>query len=217
MSFIPMEEAMSWQGVNAGNPAQWMHSPEMQQLGPSGGYPPGTWTLPSSPAPFVAASPQDKATNGRNCSQNTTVILRNLPMEGDRETVMRLLDNEGFEGWYDFLHYPIDFNKKSGLGYAVVNMVSHDVALNVFKHFEGFSRWPSPSDNVCEVAWNTPHQGLTTHIERYRNSPLMHASVPETYRPILLENGIRKGFPAPTSQIRAPRIRHRKSGLPIKA
>jgi hypothetical protein len=219
MSFAPVEEAMSWQGVNS---AQWtyhadIHRADIPQQGPSCGYPPGTWTMPSFPVPTVAALPEEtQATEVPTCSQNTTVILRNLPIEGDRETVMQLLDDEGFKGGYDFLHYPIDFNKEIGLGYAVVNMVSHDVALDVWKHFEGFNSWLSPSDNVCEVAWNTPHQGLTTHIERYRNSPLMHESVPETYRPILLENGIRKRFPAPTSNIRAPRIRHRKTGLPIK-
>jgi hypothetical protein len=217
MNFLPVEETMAWQGVNAAHSAQWTHFAERQQQGPSCGYPPGSWTLPSFPAPTGAALPQQtQATAVPTGSQNTTVILRNLPIEGDRETLMQLLDDEGFAGWYDFLHYPIDFNKRTGLGYAIVNMVNHDVALDVWKHFEGFNNWPSASDNVCEVAWNTPHQGLLTHIERYRNSPLMHESVPETYRPILLGNGIRKVFPAPTTQIRAPRIRHRKSGLPIK-
>jgi len=103
------------------------------------------------------------------------------------------------------------------LGYALLNLVSHDVALSVQKHFNGFANWPCGNENVCEVAWNSPHQGLETHIERYRNSPLMHASVPESYRPVLFANGVRKPFPAPTSRIRAPRIRHQKAGAQLDA
>lgn len=158
-----------------------------------------------------------------SCAQNqgacnegaTTVILRNLPKGCDRDMLLRILDYEGFSGGYDFLHMPIDFQTRASLGYAIMNLVSHDVALSIHKHFEGFSKWPFCSDNVCEVAWNSPHQGLMTHIDRYRNSPLMHPSVPETYRPVLFEHGIRVEFPAPTSRIRPPRIRHQKPGTSI--
>ena len=27
---------------------------------------------------------------------------------------------------------------------------------------------------VCRVTWSGPHQGLAAHVERYRNSPVMH-------------------------------------------
>ena len=29
---------------------------------------------------------------------------------------------------------------------------------------------------VCQVTWSGPHQGLDGHVERYRNSPVMHKS-----------------------------------------
>jgi hypothetical protein len=125
-----------------------------------------------------------------------------------------MLDDEGFFGAYDFAHLPVDFQTKVGLGYALVNMVSHSEALRVQEHFDGFKRWPFPCENVCEVAWNGAHQGIALHIERYRNSPLMHESVPESYRPVLLENGLRIEFPAPTvRRIRPPRIRHQKNDM----
>lgn len=142
----------------------------------------------------------------------TTIILRNLPLECTRDMLLQLLDAEGFWGYYDFLHLPVDFQTKAGLGYALLNLVNHNAATCVMNHFAGFSRWPFPSDNVCTTAWNAPQQGLAAHIDRYRNSPLMHASVPEVYRPAIFENGVRVRFPSPTTKIRAPRIRHPKPG-----
>jgi hypothetical protein len=143
-------------------------------------------------------------------SEPTTIILRNCPLECTRDMLLKILDDEGFRGAYDFMHLPIDFQTKVGLGYAIVNMVSPSVALCARQHFNDFHNWAFPSDNRIEVDWNRPHQGLQAHIDRYRNSPLMHESVPEAYRPVLFENGGRVQFPAPTAKIRPPRIRHQK-------
>jgi len=143
-------------------------------------------------------------------SDMTTVILRNLPVECTRDIILQLLDDEGFLGTYDFLHVPTNFQTKEPLGYALLNLTAHEVAVSVIEHFEGFSNWPCSSDNFCEVAWNSPHQGFEVHVDRYRNSPLMHSSVPEVYRPVVFANGIRIAFPAPTTRTKAPRIRHQK-------
>jgi hypothetical protein len=156
------------------------------------------------------ATPSCKSDASFDTSQHTTVILRNFPNEYTREDLLRLLDDEGFSAAYDFVHLPIDFQKKFGLGYAVVNMVSHQMALSIWERFTGFDRWDTPCDTVCEVSWNRPHQGLEAHIERYRNSPLMHESVPDVYRPAVFDHGLRIEFAAPTTRIRAPRIRHQK-------
>jgi|Transcript_20682 hypothetical protein len=143
-------------------------------------------------------------------SDPTTIILRNCPLECTRDMLLKILDDEGFRSGYDFIHLPIDFQTKVGLGYAIVNMVSPSVAMCAQQHFKGFCNWAFPCDNRVEVDWNRPHQGLKAHIDRYRNSPLMHESVPETYRPVLFQDGRRVPFPAPTARIRAPRIRHQK-------
>ena len=165
--------------------------------------------LAGMPPPCYASS--DSGGDGDD-SWKATIILRNLPVECSRDTLQQMLDSEGFWGCYDFLHLPIDFQTKAALGYALLNLVDHDTAIRVMSHFSGLSRWPFHSENVCTVAWNTPQQGLATHIDRYRNSPLMHPSVPEAYRPVLFKNGIRMQFPASTTKIRAPRIRHPKPG-----
>jgi len=144
-------------------------------------------------------------------SGNTTVILRNLPTGCTRDVLLELLDDQGFFGKYDFVHLPIDFQTEVGLGYAIVNFVSHSVAMCVHDAFQTRRLNPcDPNDQVCEVAWNNPYQGLASHIDRYRNSPLMHPRVPETYRPVLFKNGVRIAFPEPTARIKAPRIRHQR-------
>lgn len=223
-----MENGLAWQDSNAGTyalPPQHDSHWGQSSHASSTGY---TWTKPDPPTKpqrqrsakttksttTVAPAPKQVS----DSSEATTVILRNLPAECSRDTLLQILDHEGFSGKYDFLHVPIDFQTKTGLGYALLNLVTHSAALCVQKHFEGFRQWPFKSDNVCEVAWNSPHQGLATHIERYRNSPLMHSSVPEAYRPVLFVNGDSVDFPAPTTRLRAPRIRHQKpAGTSIKA
>jgi len=155
---------------------------------------------------------RSKAHRGKEGPERTTIILRDLPIECGRDMLLQILDSEGFWGCYDFVHLPVDFQTKAGLGYALLNLVTHKAAVRVKDHFSGFAQWPFPGhvENGCTVAWNTPQQGLAANIDRYRNSPLMHKSVPEAYRPLLFKNGERVQFPAPTTRLRAPRIRHSK-------
>jgi hypothetical protein len=42
---------------------------------------------------------------------------------------------------------------------------------------------------------------LRNQVELYRNSPVMHHSVPDACKPILLRNGVRIPFPAPTARL----------------
>jgi len=239
VGYVPMPMCYVVMPVDNTHSEQWpVHPP--RQWGESNSQPPGTWSKPHASASTGRGAPRAKnsresipiashgfkSTGGKKDDFSgldpgntgaTTIILRNLPVKCTCNMLMQLLDDEGFYGDYNFVHLPIDFQTKVGLGYAIVNLVRHSVALQVVKHFQGFTRWPVPSDSVCEVAWNAPHQGLATHIDRYRNSPLMHPRVPDSYRPVLLENGVRVAFPAPTSRIRAPRIRHQKVCAAVEA
>jgi len=139
----------------------------------------------------------------------TTVMLRNLPNDYTREMLLDLLDTSGFYCLYDFVYLPIDFKRKAGLGYAFVNMVTHEDALRIKEKLDGFGSWVVSSQKVCEVAWGDPLQGLEDHIERYRNSPVMHEDVPDVYRPVLFQGGCRVEFPKSTRKIRPPRVKCR--------
>lgn len=88
------------------------------------------------------------------------------------------------------------------LQYAIVNFVDHAMAAWFMHHFQEFE--------VLSVSWNEPLQGLEAQIERYRNSPVMHESVPKDFRPALFNNGQQVVFPSPTTRVKAPRVRHQK-------
>lgn len=139
--------------------------------------------------------------------ERTTVMLRNLPNDYTREMVLDMLDHHGFSGMYDFVYLPVDFKRKAGLGYAFVNFSSCDGAEKAFAHLQGFTRWQYSSSKVLEVAWGEPLQGLDAHIERYRNSPVMHAEVPDQYRPMVFQSGVRVAFPSPTRKLQKPRMK----------
>mmetsp|Transcript_8467 Transcript_8467/g.21279 ORF Transcript_8467/g.21279 Transcript_8467/m.21279 type:complete len:157 (+) Transcript_8467:2-472(+) len=139
-------------------------------------------------------------------------MLRNIPNDYTRQMLLELLDTEGFNKDYNFVYIPMDFKRQAGLGYAFVNLIGHSEAERFMAHFEGFSRWKFSSNKICEAAWGTPLQGLNQHIERYRNSPLMHADVPDEFKPILLQDGERIPFPEPSRRIKPPRVKLQCSG-----
>lgn len=138
-------------------------------------------------------------------SDRTTLMLRNLPNDYDRSMLLSLFDKEGFKGQYDFVYLPLDFASAANLGYAFINMVSHQDAERFRVYFTGFVCWAMPSRKVAEVTWSNPHQGLGVHVARYRNSTVMHQSVHDKFKPAIFANGVRVPFPPPTRIILAPR------------
>merc|ERR1719310_623970 len=133
--------------------------------------------------------------------------MRNLPNCYTRDMLLQMLDAEGYLGSFDFLYLPIDFRRGLGLGYAFINFTSPSIAEGFRQHFTGFNQWCLPSDKVCEATWSDTLNGLEAHIERYRNSPVMHESVPDEHKPMLFAGLERVPFPEPTKKIRAPRLR----------
>merc|ERR1719456_1653601 len=108
----------------------------------------------------------------------TTVMIRNVPNQYTREQLERALGAVGYWGSFDFLYLPMDFVHQANVGYAFVNFSQPQMAARFMREFTGFDQWEVPSVKVAEVCWGLPHQGLEQHIEWYRNSPVMHASMP---------------------------------------
>lgn len=138
----------------------------------------------------------------------TTVMLRNVPNNYTRDMLLELVDSMGFACKYDFAYLPIDFKSQAGLGYAFINFVSSFEAQRCFNVFEGFSSWGVYTEKVGTVAWGSPSQGLTANVERYLNSPVMHHSIPDTWKPALFAQGVRIAFPPPTKPMKPPKVRH---------
>jgi hypothetical protein len=138
--------------------------------------------------------------------------LRNIPTFYMRDMVLQLLDAYGFTGSYDFLHVPVDFSTGVGLGYATINMLTAASAKLLRQALQGFSQWGAPSECVCDVAVLEEQQSLEEHIDRYRDSPVMHPSLPDWMKPALFTfGGVRMPFPPPRKPIRRPRIRQLKA------
>jgi len=145
--------------------------------------------------------------------QHTTLILRNLPIGYSRNELLEMLDREGFNGKYDLVYHPIDFGTRLGFGYAFVNFVSALAAAQCSEHLNGFIGWKTSFDKACEISQSTELQGLEAHIERYRNSPVMHETVPDEFKPATFGDGHRIPFPLPTKKVtkpRAPRVRRQE-------
>jgi len=83
-------------------------------------------------------------------------------------------------------------------GFAFVNFSSVAMAQRVMSRLNGFCM----DDAALDVCWSEKDQGLELLVERHRNSPLMHPSVAEELRPLLLEDGAPVPFLAPTKKIR---------------
>ncbi|CAJ1407281.1 unnamed protein product [Effrenium voratum] len=155
----------------------------------------------------MATAAGGSSSSGRQ--PRTTVMLRNLPNNYTRTMVCTMMDKEGFKGQYDFLYLPIDFRSKANLGYAFVNLVNELQVQAFWKVFDGYTRWVLPSAKVCSVSWSGPHQGQQAHVDRYKDSPIMHSSVPDEFKPVIFAGGSgeRMPFPAPSKKLRAPRRR----------
>lgn len=137
--------------------------------------------------------------------ERTTVMMRNVPNNITREELLQIFDEEGFKAHYDLLYVPIDPKSRAGLGYAFINFVSNGSAEIFSKHFQGFQSWKMQSEKICDVSWSDALQGLDEHVKRYRNSSVMHESIPDELKPVLFKAGVRVRFPEPTRRIRAPR------------
>merc|ERR1711904_251133 len=101
------------------------------------------------------------------------------------------MDEKGFQGAYQLVYLPIDFATRTGQGFGFVDFTTPEHACRFMEYFQGFSEWNTPSSKRCEVTVSKELQGLEAHIERYRNSPVMHESVSDDFKPVLFSNGER--------------------------
>jgi len=176
----------------------------------------GQWCLPTVAAPTLLTSQHSagtlvhfKGVMDNLEHQRTTLMLRNLPNNYSRDLVIQLLNEHGFAGKYDFLYFPIDFQTGCGLGFAFVNCITHSDACLVKGTLNGFQKWAIPSSKVCTVGWSgNDQQGLVANTERYRNSSVMHKSVPEASKPVIFKNGVRAKFPCSTKKLWPPSCQH---------
>lgn len=170
-------------------------------------------------SPISSTCPSDDEFEDESLAENTSVILKNIVPGCDRETLLRVLREHGFLEHVNFAYLPMAFDKKStaSFRYAFINFAKPCAAAQFHEQFAGFKNWGNLGETSegCTVEW-CGMQGLEAHIERYRNSPMMHYTVPDDFKPVLLSNGLRMPFPPPTEVIKAPRLRRHKD-LQVKS
>jgi hypothetical protein len=206
-SSVPYQFVESWwipMGYDTFMPVQWEDQTQWDEQ--------AQWDDQSQWHEQTLGECQTRETHAESQEWRTTVMLRNMPNNYTRDMLLELVETMGFDGKYDFVYLPVDFKSQAGLGYAFVNFISSTEALKCFDMFEGFSDWTVPSEKVCTVTWGSPYQGLQAHIERYQNSPVMHHSIADEWKPALFDGGVRYPFPPPTKSIKTPKIRQTTQG-----
>jgi len=133
-------------------------------------------------------------------SDYTTVVLRKLPEHFTRCDLMAMLDHEGFVKQYDFVYLPTNFKKSIPLGYAIVNFCEPQLANKGLNHFNGLKFM----NKTIVAEWSDSVQGLQALVQKYRNSAVMHESVSDSHRPILLQSGVVTSFPKNTEPLSLP-------------
>jgi len=150
----------------------------------------------------------------------TTVMLKDLPIDFSPSDILELLDGKGFKGKYDLSYAPPGRKAKGSAakrgnsyqnkGFAFLNMVTHEAAVNLIDELTGFTQWGLNSNKVLKVVW-ADVQGLTRNIQKFRNFSMMEESFPALWRPMLFRDGEQIPFPAPTKLLKPPRHQSRRN------
>jgi RNA recognition motif-containing protein len=111
--------------------------------------------------------------------------LQKLPKTINRVSMLKTLDANGFHALYDFLYLPLSYKDGKSLGFAFVNFTSHAHAMAAIKQLS----------SICSPVWSQKRQGLSDLIGHYRDTTVTSQNTPDEYKPILLSNGVRVGFP----------------------
>merc|ERR1712048_367710 len=96
----------------------------------------------SAPMDVRKLPPKESAVGAKSLKSEdtrTTLMLRNVPNDYNRDMFLNMLDDECLAGEYDFVYFPMDFQTGSGLGYAFVNFTSHEEALRAWQLLDNYS------------------------------------------------------------------------------
>lgn len=134
----------------------------------------------------------------------TTVMVRNIPTHLSQIDFVRELSARGYRNLFTFVYMPMNLRSYGSFGYAFVDLIDATVAVQLMKQLQ-------LQEDGWRAIWSST-QGMTANVERYRNSPLMHETVPAECKPALYdEHGVQVPFPAPTKYLAKPRIHYSKS------
>jgi RNA recognition motif-containing protein len=117
-----------------------------------------------------------------------------------RAAFLDMLDTQGLEQLYTFVYLPMNFQKGLGLGYAIVNFAEPTSAAAAALRLSNVEL----GGKLLQANISDEKQSLSDLIRRYRDSAVMHSSVPDECKPILFSDGLMVPFPEPTKHLDPP-------------
>jgi len=149
------------------------------------------------------ASPSTSAPSG--LSKITTIRIRGLNHFWRRDDMVRLLQEKGWSGLFDFVYMPMNFRCNRGgsnFGYAFVNLRDHWHASELIRELN------NDPEHSFDAAPASEFQGLTENVDKWKNDSVMHYSVPDECKPAMYDaRGNRVTFPKHTKKLSKPRVR----------
>jgi hypothetical protein len=149
----------------------------------------------------VDSSSRSDESSESDSEERTTLLLKRLSKGMRCAELLALLRRLDLRPSVDFIYLPLDLQKNVAFGFAFVNLTSHEAAVQAKEQL---------GSSGIEVEW-CAQQGLATHVERYRNSPIMHASVAKDAQPRLLSCDGMLPFPEPSVELQAPSVESSKT------
>merc|ERR1719393_1209148 len=126
--------------------------------------------------PHMPSKKQDlRELNTEPVEEITTLMIRGIPCSFSQDTLMKLIDNSGLKGKYDFFYLPRAGKNGSNLGYAFINFTDEEGAQNFMGGFNGVPLDPSRSLKVCTVAPGDI-QGLPNLRKHFRRTAVSRGS-----------------------------------------
>lgn len=172
-------------------------------FGPPGVFAaPGQWIVSSSvpKAAGVGMCTEGQLTSDKDAS--TVIMVRNIPVDMSRAAFLEALDTEGFAHMYNFVYLPMDFLKGVRLGYAIVNFSEPTVANAAVSNLS----MVKIGGKRLDTSLSESNHCLSDLILRYRDSAVMHWSVPDEGKPIIFSEGHVVPFPQPTKFLEPPSV-----------
>lgn len=181
-------------------------------------FPPGLWPPPGleQARPFSLADTNSDSTCAgslASSSDREPEILHEVPdrmtlrltlgnaTSLTRDLLAETLDRHGLAGRYNLIYMPLCFETGAPFGFAVVNFTDAEYADLCLDSLHNFN---APDGASVEASVDCD-QGYEALVEKFRNMAVMHAAVPDKFKPVAFApDGSRVPFPHPTKRLRMP-------------
>jgi hypothetical protein len=99
----------------------------------------------------------------------STLMMRGIPCNFSQDTIMRIIDQAGFKGKYDFFYLPRAGSNGTNLGYAFINFVNQAIAEQCMNRFNGVPLDDKRNSKICTIA-QADIQGLANLRKHFRKT-----------------------------------------------